>query len=162
MTGVHPYGAPGRVDPSERVERLIRLRVQLIWPEVAAFQIFWLVLAVGRGLDYLLPPAPRPGVLNVVEKLAPVTTWGAIFLAGGLLGLIGMRFTRWPLASVGHVICMACYGGCAVGALIDILQRSPIEGWRTPLEWAGFALAHWALADASIDAWRGERHRNAE
>lgn len=140
------------------LQRWVKLRVRLIWPEVVAVQVCLLLAAVARGIDYIAPPAPQSSVLSVMERLAPMGLWGALFLTGGLIGLIGLAIDRWPLASVGHIICLALYGGFAVGSLLDVLGRTPIEGWRTPIDWALLAIVHWAFADAAIDVWREKRH----
>lgn len=139
------------------LQRWVRLRVRLIWPEVVAVQVCLLVAAIARGVDYALPPAPSAAVLSVIEHLAPMQVWGAWFLVSGLLGMIGLVVDRWPLASIGHILCLALYGGFAAGSLLDVLGRTPIEGWRTPVEWALLAVVHWAFADAAIDVWREKR-----
>lgn len=143
------------------LQRYVRLRVRLIWPEVVAVQVCLLLAALWRGADYLIPPAPSSSTLSVVESTAPLWVWGVAFLAGGALGLIGLRIDRWPLAAAGHVICLAGYAAFGVGAAIEIIGRSPIEGWRTPVDWILLAVVHWAFADASVDVWR-EKRRNAD
>ncbi|WP_411815481.1 hypothetical protein [Gordonia sp. SND2] len=143
------------------LQRWVRLRVRLIWPEVVAVQVCLLFAAAWRGLDYLTPPDPASSALSVIEKTAPMTIWGILFLSGGLIGLIGLRFDRWPLAAAGHVLAIAGYGAFAVGSAIEVFGRSPVEGWRTPVDWLMFAIIHWAFADASVDVWR-ERRTNAD
>lgn len=142
--------------------RAIRLRVRLIWPEVAAIQICILTASVLRGFDYLIPPDGTLSTLSVIERLAPVEVWGALFLAGGSVGLVGLWITKWPLASLGHVICLGTYAAFAVGAFFEVFSRQPVEGWRTPFDWLlVFVIVHWGFADASIDEWREKRHRAA-
>ena len=144
------------------LQRFVRLRVRLIWPEVVAVQACLFIAAITRGLDYASPPAPSSATLSVIERTAPMGAWGALFLAGGIVGIAGLRIDRWPLASMGHVLCLAGYGAFAVGSLIEVLGRSPVEGWRTPVDWLLLAIVHWAFADASIDVWREKRHRRAD
>ena len=142
------------------ISRLIRLRVRLIWPEVVAIQVAILLAAALRGLDYLLPPDTKTAstTLSVIEKAAPLDVWSALFLVGGVLGLVGLRVTRWPLASIGHVILLATYAAFAVGSAFEIGSRPWLEGFRTPSDWAlVFVVLHWGFADACIDVWR-ERH----
>lgn len=140
--------------------RVVRLRVRLIWPEVVVIQVCVLVAALLRGVDYLVPPLTGTGTLSVVERTMPLPAWGALFLAGGLLGLVGLRIDRWPLASIGHAILAAVYAVFAVGAFWEVLNRSPVEGWRTPTDWLlVFAVVHWGFADAALDVWR-ERRRS--
>lgn len=139
--------------------RLIDLRVRLIWPEVAAIQICVLFAAIARGLDYLIPPGPSTNVLSTVEKAAPMGVWGLLFVVGGVVGLVGLKVDRWPLAGIGHVILLACYSSFAVGAMVDVLHHGGFEGWRTPLDWLlVFAVIHWGYTDASLDVWREKRH----
>ena len=137
----------------------VRLRVRLIWPEVVAVQACLLIAAMWRGADYLIPPAPASAALSVIERTAPMWAWGALFFAGGVIGLIGLRIDKWPLAAAGHVLCLAGYAAFAAGSIIEIVGRSPIEGWRTPVDWLLLAVVHWAFADASVDVWREGRRR---
>lgn len=140
--------------------RFVRLRVRLIYPEVVAIQAAILLAAVSRGLDYLLPPRGPLNTLSVIEKAMPIELWGALFLVGGLFGLVGLYVNRWPIAAVGHVILLATYAAFAVGAFLDVLGRDSLEGWRTPLDWAlVFAVIHWGFADACVDAWREKNER---
>src|SRR5690606_4042484 len=130
---------PGRgcvQDPLDRVSmgvsgartlaKMVRLRVRLIWPEVVAIQVCVLLAAIARGLDYLIPPHSEAGPIAAIERVMPVSAWGALFLLGGVLGLIGLRFDRFPLAAAGHVLLGAVYAGFAVGALCDVVARNPI------------------------------------
>lgn len=142
------------------LSRLVRLRVRLIWPEVAAIQVCVLIAALSRGLDYVLSPIDSK-VLNTVEAIAPLWFWGALFIVGAVAGLLGLRFDRSPLAVVGHVILAAIYVGFAAGSFIDVLDSPGIAGWRTPADWAFvFGVIHWGFADASLDLWRERRDRS--
>lgn len=144
------------------VRHIIRLRVRLIWPEVVAIQVLVLLAAVSRGLDYLLPPDPSSEALSVIERTAPMPAWGALFVAGGMLGLLGLHFIRWPLAAVGHVLCLAGYAAFALGSLLDVVGSVPVEGWRTPVDWCFvFVVIHWGFADAAMDVWREGKARAA-
>ena len=143
------------------IRDLIRLRVRLIWPEVVALQIAVLLAAILRGLDYIVPPDGNSAALSVVERAASLDLWGSLFIAGGVLGLVGMRVTRWPIASIGHVILLATYSAFAVGSAFEIGGRPGAEGFRTPADWAlVFAVMHYCFADACVDVWR-ERRRAA-
>jgi hypothetical protein len=142
------------------VDQFIRLRVRLIWPEVVAIQVCVMLAAILRGIDYLVPPAPATTVLSTIEKAAPVDLWGTLFVIGGMVGLVGLRITRWPLAALGHVILLACYAAFAMGSFVDMLSRSGLEGWRSPADWAlVFSVIHWGFADASLDVWKEEKER---
>lgn len=152
-----------RVPAARSWSRFVRLRVSLIWPEVVAIQVCVLVAAVLRGLDYLASPLGSTRGLSVIEQALPMPLWGWLFLLGGLLGLLGLVADGWPLSAVGHVVLASVYAGFAVGSLIEVLSRSPIEGWRTPADWAlVFAVIHWGYADAALDVWRERRRGGGE
>ena len=140
--------------------RIVRLRVRLIWPEVVLIQVCVLIAALCRGLDYLAPPVGSTATLSVVERTMPLPAWGVMFVAGGLLGLAGLRVDRWPLTSFGHAVLAATYAGFAVGAYCEVLGRASVEGYRTPTDWLlVFGVVHWGFADAALDVWR-ERRRS--
>lgn len=140
----------------------VQLRVRLIYPEVVVIQVAILLAAVSRGLDYLIPPDGPLNTLSVIERAMPVEWWGMVFITGGVIGLLGLCFDRWPIATIGHVILFATYSAFTVGAALDVLSRDSVEGWRTPLDWAlVFVIIHWGFADACIDAWREKNERRS-
>lgn len=141
------------------LQRYVRLRVRLIWPEVVLVQVCLLTAAIWRGIDYLVPPDPTSSALSVVERTAPMWAWGALFMIGGIVGIVGLRVDTWPLAAIGHVLVLAGYAAFGVGSAIEVLGRTPIEGWRTPVDWILLAVVHWAFADASVDVWREKRRK---
>jgi len=112
-------------------------------------QLYLLAAAVVRGVDYLLTPSGSSKVLNFVEAAAPLWVWAVAFFAAGLLGLAGewwMNFgvssLRWTASYAAHAALAGLYAAVGVGALIDVLERQPLYGFRTPIEWIAIAVAH--------------------
>lgn len=66
--------------------------------------------------------------LSTVEAAAPLWVWGAIFLAGGVIGFVSiiMRWGRGVLAA--HLIGLVVYLALAVGIVSDVIHTSD-DGW---------------------------------
>ncbi|AJA43329.1 minor tail protein [Mycobacterium phage Sbash] len=112
-------------------------------------QLFVLAAAVVRGMDYLITPPGSSEVLNLIERAAPLWFWAAVFIAFGMLGLVGewwMSFgvspQRWIASYIAHAALVGLYVAVGLGALVDVLDRQPPYGFRTPLEWMFIAVVH--------------------
>lgn len=138
----------------------IRLRVSLIYPEIAIFQIGLFVAMIWRGLDYVTPPDEKPTALSVVEQALPFHAWGALLLGFGAVGLAGLVWCRWPLTALAHGAAVALYAAFAVGSLLSILER--IEHKPSPLAWsfATFAVLAAVVTLAMVE-WRAPSWRGA-
>lgn len=112
-------------------------------------QLFVLAVAVARGLDYLVSPSGSSALLNTVERAAPLWSWAIAFMAAGAVGLAGewwMSFGtsqwRWAASFGAHAVLAGLYVSVALGALIDLMEREPLYGFRTPVEWFALAIVH--------------------
>lgn len=137
----------------------IRLRVSLIYPEIAMFQFGLFAAMVLRGLDYATPPDEFPGALTVIEQALPLHLWGALFVGFGALGILGLRWIRWPIAALAHGAAVGLYAAFAVGSLLSILER--IERAPSLLAWAasGCAVLAAVLVLAIVE-WRAPSWRS--
>lgn len=137
----------------------IRLRVSLIYPEIAMFQFGLFFAMVLRGLDYTTPPDEFPGALTVIEQVMPLHLWGALFVGCGALGILGLRWIRWPIAAVAHGGAVGLYAAFAVGSLLSILER--INQAPSALAWAasGTAVLGAVLVLAFVE-WRARSWRS--
>lgn len=112
-------------------------------------QLYLLAAAVVRGVDYLLTPSGSSAVFNTAEQAMPLWVWACAFMTFGAIGLAGewwMSFgvspIRWLGSYLAHAALAGLYSAVGVGALIDVLERDPLYGFRTPVEWLAIALAH--------------------
>ena len=109
-------------------------------------QVGFAVQAAARGMDYVLPspPGPTPRVLTVVEASAPLWLWGAGFLLGAGLIVVGLSGGwRWLIVA-GHASLGALYIGFGWGMLL----AAPIYSWT--LAWVGAAMlvpGFWLVLD---------------
>lgn len=135
---------------------LVRLRIQLIYPEVVVLQAGLFVAMLWRGLDYVSPPNEEVSSLTAVEQAAPFEAWGAVFLIVGVLGLAGLRWPRYPLTAVAHGTGVALYFAFGVGALVSVAQRIAHPPSMLALSWIAvligssfitFAIASWKAPD---------------
>lgn len=136
----------------------VRVKVQLVFPEIALLQIGAFLTVLFRGLDYVATPnsVATPSTLNVVENALPLPAWGWCFCFSALLGLWGLHFHRFPVAAIAHGFCVALYSAFAFGAFCELVQGGEFYGWRTATGWLFAVLVHYLLADASTDAWKLE------
>lgn len=112
-------------------------------------QLFMLATAVLRGIDYLLTPRGSSALINTAEKAAPLWLWALAFMAAGVIGLAGewwMSFglskNRWIASYLAHSALAGLYASVGIGALVDVLEREPMYGFRTPAEWIAIAVVH--------------------
>jgi len=112
-------------------------------------QLYLLAAAVVRGVDYMLTPPGSSVLLNTAEQAMPLWVWACAFMLCGVLGLVGewwMHFgispLRWLGSYTAHSALTGLYVAVGTGALIDVLARAPMHGFRTPAEWFAIALAH--------------------
>lgn len=110
-------------------------------------QLYILVAAIVRGVDYLIRPQGGTPALSWIESAIPLHIWGGAFITCGLLGLAGEAWMQWGksenrwLASwTAHVCLVALYLTFAVSALIPVMQQR--WGFSAPFEWLGYALGH--------------------
>ncbi|WP_148281565.1 hypothetical protein [Tsukamurella sp. 1534] len=138
----------------------IKLRVSLIYPEIAVFQIGLFVAMIWRGLDYVTPPDEKPGALSVVEQALPFHAWGAALLGAGAVGLLGLVWARWPITALAHGGAVALYAAFAVGSLLSILER--IETAPPLLVTATLVLVFAAVVIVvALVEWRAKAWRSA-
>ncbi|WIC89792.1 membrane protein [Gordonia phage Sapo] len=136
----------------------VRLRVQLVYPELAGVQVGLFLAALYRGLDYATPPNEEVASLSVVEKALPFQTWGYVYLALGVLGLVGLFWVKFPLTALAHGFLVGLYFAFAVGSLWSVLTRQDAD--PTLLEWAwvgvlsGCALVTWAVTLVGLRKYR--------
>ncbi|QGJ92024.1 hypothetical protein SEA_KEELAN_60 [Gordonia phage Keelan] len=144
----------------EHMRNAVALRIRLIWPELALLQAFLFLVAVTRGLDYIAhKPANASQTLNVIEATLPYWAWGLIYLIPGLIGIVGMLQSHWPVRTFAHVVLMGAYGAFAVGVILALIENSTMGGARSAFDWIAFVAIHLAFANASFDGWK-EVHRD--
>ena len=102
---------------------LVRLRIQLVYPEVVAVQAGLFVAMLWRGFDYVSPPDEEVKTLTAVEQALPFSAWGGLFLVAALAGLLGLRWVRWPLTALAHYLAVALYFSFGLGSLVSIMDR---------------------------------------
>ncbi|MDZ7886554.1 MAG: hypothetical protein U5N53_28280 [Mycobacterium sp.] len=112
-------------------------------------QLFVLAVAFVRGVDYLLTPRGSSALLNTLESAAPLWLWATAFMAAGATGLagewwmsFGVSHARWVASFTAHAVLSGLYVSVALGSLIDVLEREPLYGFRTPAEWFALAVVH--------------------
>ncbi|TFV83170.1 hypothetical protein [Blastococcus sp. CT_GayMR16] len=127
--------------------RSIRLR-RGTWQPGQAFgvllivQIGALLVCLIRGLDYLRPDDDASSLLSRVQDSAPLTAWGALFIAAAITGAIGF-IGRWgPVIAIGHLMAALSYASVAFGLFL-VTGIGP--GVRTPVGLAWAALVHGSL-----------------
>ncbi len=135
---------------------LARLRVAIEEGAASTLQLCVLLAAVSRGLDYIsLPVEQYPASLSVVEGLLPFHVWGWIFVAAGMVGIVGMFTPKVPLAALAHAVFVGLYLAFAAGVLGEVWNRESWYGWRTATGWVlGAAVVHGVLFVASKDEFR--------
>lgn len=131
---------------------LIRLRIQLVYPEVVFIQVGLFLVAIWRGLDYVSPPNESPETLTAVEQAAPFVVWGSIFLTVGIMGIAGLRWPRFPLTAAAHYLAVALYFAFGVGALVSILARIQHPPSVLALAWVAVLMGS-SLITLAV-AWR--------
>jgi hypothetical protein len=134
------------------------LAVQVSTTAAAVLQVTLLVQALSRGLDYMtLPDDVSVATLSVIERAVPIWLSGWMFAGAALLGLAGLVLPRWPVTTSSHAVIATFYAMFAVGALVEVLQRDPVQGWRTPTAWVVGAIAHGVFCQLSATSWRVTR-----
>jgi hypothetical protein len=136
-------------------------------------QIVLLCLAVIWGTDYLITPnwAIAPS-LTVVESAFPIPVWGAVFLFGGVMGLVGELWleigrnhtpprrpppllcraeNRWWVSFTAHAGLCSLYTSVGVGYALDLLQSWHVWGCRAPALMFAFAFGHWVFMSRRKD-----------
>ncbi|AXH44907.1 minor tail protein [Gordonia phage Bizzy] len=143
---------------------LVRLRIQLVYPEVVLLQAGMFLTMIWRGLDYAIPPNDAPASLSAIEQAAPFNVWGGLFLLGGTAGLLGLRWVRWPLTVFAHGLAVALYFAFALGSLVSIIVRAGhpptllAVAWIAALMGAAFitvGVVSWAWPQYQAAAWVG-------
>lgn len=122
-------------------------------------QIYLLVAAVARGIDYitrslwLSSGSPQNWSLDIVERSAPLSVWGAALIFIGVAGLLGELLCQWrgvkrgiEIAWAAHVLLTAIYVGFGAAAIVPAIAQG--WGWSTPVQTLGFALGHAVFATA--------------
>lgn len=140
-------------------EGLIRLRVQLIYPEVVFVQVGLFAAMIWRGLDYISPPNEEVATLTAVEAALPFTAWGTMFLLFGFMGLAGLRWPRYPLTAIAHGIAVALYFAFGVGAVVSVLDRVQHPPSLLAVAWCA-AICGSALVTLAVAHWQAPRYRS--
>ncbi|GAB3135737.1 hypothetical protein GCM10027289_29900 [Tsukamurella serpentis] len=144
------------------ISSLVRLRVVLVYPEIAVLQAALFLAMIYRGLDYLTPPYEGPALLSAVEQVLPLHTWGVLFLASGLSGLAGLAWTRYPITALSHAVGVGLYGIFSVAALLslaELIRTVPsvliVASCITALIAAAITVvvAHWRLRRWRAASW---------
>ena len=108
------------------------------------------LVGILRGLDYVIPPAEAPAALSLVERAAPIWVWGWLWVVPSVLGLVFMWRGWYRLVALCNWSLCGLYLAFGVGALTDVLDREPIDGWRTAMGWILFsAVVQAVLADSA-------------
>ncbi|RAV34937.1 hypothetical protein [Corynebacterium heidelbergense] len=116
------------------------------------------IQAVIRGFDYLLGDrTTTTSALAVAEEALPLPVWGAIFIVGGSLVLVGLRVRRAGWIVSGSVWLFAAYGAVGWSLVLRIFEQATSWG----LFWGVFSHPHltlqWASQSAEafpLDGWR--------
>lgn len=122
-------------------------------------QIFLLLEAVVRGLNYLASPPGSSITLNQLELTAPLWVWGWLFITLGAIGLFGealMSGTKAPLGQIynprawpsffAHSALMFTFITCSVATIVAVAQREPFYGFVGAYDLFAFAVGHWVFA----------------
>lgn len=106
----------------------------------------WTLEPIIRGIDYITGESTSTSYrLSVVENAAPLSFWGALFLLGGILTLLGIAGRwMWPI-SVGSLVCGATYLTIALGLTVECIERGG-DGFRTPTMFAIFGITWLTMA----------------
>ncbi|AOE44374.1 hypothetical protein SEA_GHOBES_22 [Gordonia phage Ghobes] len=136
----------------------VRLRVQLVYPELAGVQVGLFLAALYRGLDYVTPPSESPESLSVVEKALALEVWGVVFLVLGVLGLAGLFWVKLPLTAVAHGFLVGLYLAFAVGSLWSVVGRTSstpsVYEWVWVAVLGGAATVTWLVTFFSLKRFR--------
>jgi hypothetical protein len=135
------------------------LAVHITVVAAAVLQVALLIQALSRGLDYMNTPAPSVALLSVIERALPLPVSGWVFSVAAVAGMSGLMVRQFPLTAYAHAVIATFYTMFAAGAVIEVLQRDQISGWRTASAWAVAAIAHAVFARQSLTAWRVARVR---
>lgn len=138
----------------------IRLRVSLIYPEIAVVTICLFYAMIHRGADYATPPDEEVTSLTVVEQALSFTTWGWIYIVIGVVGILGLFWVRWPLTAIAHGVAVAVWAAFGVGSILSIVQR--VQGSPSGLAVAWVAtLSAASLVCLAVTYWRAPAWRAA-
>ena len=121
-------------------------------------QIGLLLEAIVRGVNYLVTPSDASMLYHAAQGTMPLYVWGIMFIAMGLIGLLGELWMSyngstlgwdnrsWP-SFISHIGLMALFAGFAASAVVGIVERgAPFYGFVTPFDFVVFSVAHWAFA----------------
>ncbi|WNY14837.1 hypothetical protein SEA_MOONTOWERMANIA_43 [Gordonia phage MoontowerMania] len=137
---------------------LVRLRIQLVYPEVVLLQAGMFLTMIWRGLDYAIPPNDEPTTLSAIEQAAPFNVWGGLFLLGGVTGLLGLRYVRWPLTVFAHGLGVALYFAFSLGSLVSIIVRASEPPTMLAFAWITALLGSAAITIAVV-SWAWPQYR---
>lgn len=91
------------------------------------------IIAIGWGLDYILPGDENARSLSIVEQAMPMAAWGTLCLIGGVLGLAGF-LGRWRrVAIAGLWIGGLTFAVIGLGQWIAVSGVPWLDGLRGPL-----------------------------
>lgn len=115
-----------------------------------------LIVAFSQGMDYFVRPDSTSFTLGVVEQKLPLDFWGLIFLTFAVFCLVGITFTIWPLAIIGHGVLSVTYAAFAVGIFWALALDWRGYGWNLGVIYACFTVFHALMADGCYDEWARE------
>lgn len=86
----------------------------LPWYVARTLSWFTALNALVTGYDYMNTPADTTRSLTVVEELASLHTWGAWYVAGGVILTLGLVMRRHFVVWSGHFLLAALYVGFTI------------------------------------------------
>lgn len=121
-------------------------------PALMWIQVFFLIDAFGRGVDYSYPPGTSALTLKTVEQAAPIQWWG-IALVFCTLMVVAAQLAHWPRIAVVGEVCLGALIVALGGALFAaVLDRPWWEGFRTGLTLMCVGATHIVIAYALVRA----------
>jgi len=113
-----------------------RLATTTIPWQMARFVSWVLALnTVVTGWDYYhtLPTTTRS--LTMVERLAPLSTWGLVFMVVGFILALGLLFQRHLAVWLGHLLCALMYVGFTIATAQAVWQFSQTPAGKDGSIW---------------------------
>lgn len=94
--------------------------------ETSVVHTLALATAAVRGVDYLFPAEAPASALGLIERAAPLWVWGALFIVGAVIVVVGLLADSLPSVFLGHVGLASLYAAIGFG---QFAYRYPDHGF---------------------------------